>query len=1331
MGKDQELLQAVKTEDLLTAQRLLQRPRPGKAKLLGATKRVNVNIQDADGLSPLHHAALSGNKDLISLLLEAQAAVDIKDHKGMRPLHYAAWQGKTEPMKMLLKAGSSVNGQSDEGQIPLHLSAQHGHYDGSEMLLQHQSNPCISDAAGKTPLDLACEFGRVGVVQLLLSSNMCAAMLEPKPSDPNGVSPLHLAAKNGHIDVIRLLIQAGIDINRQSESGTALHQAALCGKTEVVRLLLDSGISAGVRNTLSQTALDIVNQFTTTQASREIKQLLRDASAAMQVRALKDYCNNYDLTSLNIKAGDIITVLEQHSDGRWKGCIHDNRTGNDRVGYFPSNMVEVIKRAGSRTAELSPQGSPTLGQQSSTSEDIWVLRKPLAGGERSGSVGSLGSVRSSSSLQSSGNTHVLTTPAPSPHPAPTPGVNTHGLNAPGLHAQAEGVKLLATVLSQSVKAKEHLLEQSQSVEQSASSSSSAVHEQRSFERKAEEDDGKKQAVVAWLGEFQLQFYTTHFLTAGYDLDTISRMTPEDLTAIGVMKPGHRKKLTSEIIKLPSTDWLPDHKPANLADWLSHLGLSQYYQVLVQNGYENIDFISDISLEDLQEIGITKLGHQKKLMLGVRRLKELQRRESGSEPPQSPSTPPSSPGGSTGSEPRREARKQRDGAPSPLAKPRPGLTHSQTPPHTPTQTPPQTPPHVRTQQASPRARPRPSTQMAAIDASVPLLRLPSEEEERQRTHSLIGSESDSRYATVCRSSSARTAAPNDVTVNRSQSSVTLRPRRKGRPPTPPKRSCSSITGGDGEGEGQGEGLLGLPTYRERRASDCGSLGSALRAQGSAGLERSEGASGSVRSLAAMLETSIVGGAKTLPKNLGSSTNYLQVSPPILRRQAGAGGLGSEEDDAKSRRRTISGPEGIPGDQTDLLPRQPAQQRPEPRPRSTVVTSTSEIADGTVTLRRKPHPLATDSKAPVTTTVVTMTTGSETIRRRPRTEHTDSVSQSNNQSDSPSSQTDSRKNGVEAQQNGGVVLRRRPVSEVSDKTEANRESCEWMEARKSLKPAVSPKPSSVTLRKTQAEPPTPTRRVPIPGPDNTDMARSPDPKRVPPPVSPKPRGPPTAPKPGKAIVASATMSPSPAATSPTPAPKPSSPPSAAPLPAPDTPSAPCLSPGLPLTSPSPAQSPSTPSPHPVKPPRSSIAGLSIDLLGGREVEEEEERRREEEERSKEREHKRHKEQEEERKRAEEESQRELEKKPSRKDGAREEVESHTEGEEQEEEEEEEAQHRLEETSASLAAALQAVEHKIKEEDAQNDSLSSKKTTVSILDDIGSMFDDLADQLDAMLD
>lgn len=53
------------------------------------------------------------------------------------------------------------------------------------------------------------------VVQLLLSSNMCAALLEPRPgdaTDPNGTSPLHLAAKNGHIDIIRYSRGAGRDI---------------------------------------------------------------------------------------------------------------------------------------------------------------------------------------------------------------------------------------------------------------------------------------------------------------------------------------------------------------------------------------------------------------------------------------------------------------------------------------------------------------------------------------------------------------------------------------------------------------------------------------------------------------------------------------------------------------------------------------------------------------------------------------------------------------------------------------------------------------------------------------------------------------------------------------------------------------------------------------------------------------------------------------------------------------------------------------------------------------------------------------------------------------
>ncbi|XP_034750444.1 caskin-2-like isoform X2 [Etheostoma cragini] len=102
------------------------------------------------------------------------------------------------------------------------------------------------------------------------------------------------------------------------------------------------------------------------------------------------------------------------------------------------------------------------------------------------------------------------------------------------------------------------------------------------------------------------------------------MTPEDLTAIGVTKPGHRKKISMEINKLNIPDWLPEYIPSDLGEWLSAIGLLQYHKKLSENGYDSISIVRDLTWEDLQEIGITKLGHQKKLMLAVRKLCDIQR-----------------------------------------------------------------------------------------------------------------------------------------------------------------------------------------------------------------------------------------------------------------------------------------------------------------------------------------------------------------------------------------------------------------------------------------------------------------------------------------------------------------------------------------------------------------------------------------------------------------------------------------------------------------------------------------------------------------------------------
>ncbi|XP_052347291.1 caskin-2-like isoform X5 [Oncorhynchus keta] len=587
MGKEQDLLQAVKTGDLPSTQKLLAKLKASRNKLLGSTKRLNVNYQDGDGFSALHHAALTGTTDLLSVLLEAQATVDIKDRNGMRPLHYAAWQGKADSVLMLLRAGAGVNGVSQDGHIPLHLAAQYGHYDVSEMLLQHQSNPCLINKTKKTPLDLACEFGRVKVAQLLLSSNMVVALLEgnsKEPADSGFNTPLHLAARNGHKDIIRLLLKAGIDINRATKAGTALHEAALYGKTEVVRQLLEAGIDVNIRNTYNQTALDMVNQFTTSHASKDIKQLLRDATGVLQVRALKDYWNVHDPTALNIRAGDVIMVLEQHMDGRWKGHIHDSQRGTDRVGYFPPNIVEVISRR-------------SAGDRNSV-----------------GSTGSVGSTRSAGSGQSTesntavnGQHHQTTALPDTAKPAPSAGDSGQPVpnKQPDLTAVVLGAPRRPMVNIQRPGEQQFVSPQ-------------FVRPQQLLEGKDAE------AIYQWLSDFQLEQYTGNFITAGYDVPTISRMTPEDLTAIGVTKPGHRKKISIEIGNLSIPEWLPEYIPADLGEWLSTIGLPQYQRKLSENGYDSISIVRDLTWEDLQEIGITKLGHQKKMMLAVKKLCDIQR-----------------------------------------------------------------------------------------------------------------------------------------------------------------------------------------------------------------------------------------------------------------------------------------------------------------------------------------------------------------------------------------------------------------------------------------------------------------------------------------------------------------------------------------------------------------------------------------------------------------------------------------------------------------------------------------------------------------------------------
>lgn len=129
-------------------------------------------------------------------------------------------------------------------------------------------------------------------------------------------------------------------------------------------------------------------------------------------------------------------------------------------------------------------------------------------------------------------------------------------------------------------------------------------------------------ILDWLIEVKFEDYSQLFISAGYDLPTIARMTPEDLTAIGITNPQHRERIKKHIDKLQVVDNLPDFVPGSIEEWLRLLRLEEYIQPLLEQNYKTVRDVTQVTWEDLEDIGIVKLGHQKKILLAIKRVKDI-------------------------------------------------------------------------------------------------------------------------------------------------------------------------------------------------------------------------------------------------------------------------------------------------------------------------------------------------------------------------------------------------------------------------------------------------------------------------------------------------------------------------------------------------------------------------------------------------------------------------------------------------------------------------------------------------------------------------------------
>ena len=201
-----------------------------------------------DGLTTLCYAARKGSHAAASALVaKAPQTVHDRDVCGLTPLHHAAISGHRLVIEKLLNASADMGSRSAEGETPLHLAASCDRVDAVKALLVQGACPNARDRHRFTPLHLAARDAGVETLEILLEAT------GGKPDDPStpGATPFHLAVvHNGNPEVAVALLNAGADQNAEFDAelgvddSTPIAVAARAGNRVLVETLIAKGANA-------------------------------------------------------------------------------------------------------------------------------------------------------------------------------------------------------------------------------------------------------------------------------------------------------------------------------------------------------------------------------------------------------------------------------------------------------------------------------------------------------------------------------------------------------------------------------------------------------------------------------------------------------------------------------------------------------------------------------------------------------------------------------------------------------------------------------------------------------------------------------------------------------------------------------------------------------------------------------------------------------------------------------------------------------------------------------------------------------------------------------
>ena len=116
----------------------------------------NVKAVGKNGETPMHVAASKGQYLSVNVFIAKRLDVNVRDNDGLTPMHYAArvFEG-CEAMSVLIRKGANIEAVEKSGKTPLHLAAQAGHAQLVKLLIIKKANVNARDNEEKTPLALA------------------------------------------------------------------------------------------------------------------------------------------------------------------------------------------------------------------------------------------------------------------------------------------------------------------------------------------------------------------------------------------------------------------------------------------------------------------------------------------------------------------------------------------------------------------------------------------------------------------------------------------------------------------------------------------------------------------------------------------------------------------------------------------------------------------------------------------------------------------------------------------------------------------------------------------------------------------------------------------------------------------------------------------------------------------------------------------------------------------------------------------------------------------------------------------------------------------------